>query len=109
VCDARSVRDGDLVPYLNILPAKGSGTFENVTKGASFESFAVRADPRHKWYYASGMGTEEVMLIKCFDSRKDVAWRTPHCSFEDPRTKDESTRESIEIRCLVFHEDQPVD
>jgi hypothetical protein len=42
------------------------------------------------------------------DSIKDgsVALCTPHTSFEDPTTpKDAPTRESIELRALVFYDD----
>ena len=59
------------------------------------------------------MTPDEVMLLKCFDSRGDgmpggtkgLAVRTPHTAFIDPNTpKDAPGRQSIEVRCLVFYE-----
>jgi hypothetical protein len=32
------------------------------------ESWAVKANPDHRWYYKRGMGTEDVVCFKCFDS-----------------------------------------
>jgi hypothetical protein len=59
-----------------------------------------------RWYYKSGLTPEEVLLIKCFDSKDDGrARRVPHTAFEVPNTEDKEARESIEIRALVFHED----
>ena len=47
------------------------------------------------------------MLIKCFDSKLDGrARRVPHTAFVNPETETERARESIEVRALVFHEDQ---
>lgn len=46
------------------------------------------------------------MLIKCFDSKADGrARRVPHCAFIDEEMEGENTRESIEVRALVFHPD----
>lgn len=58
------------------------------------------------WYYKSGLTPDEVLLIKCFDSKLDGrARRVPHTAFEVPNTEDKEGRESIEVRALVFHED----
>lgn len=64
----------------------------------------VMINEGQKWYYWSGMKTDEVMLLKCTDSREDVQERKcPHASFDDPRMpKDAKPRESIEVRCLVL-------
>ena len=46
------------------------------------------------------------MLIKCFDSKTDGrARRVPHSAFIDEEYEGEETRESIEVRALVFHPD----
>ncbi|KAH7128851.1 hypothetical protein EDB81DRAFT_845870 [Dactylonectria macrodidyma] len=61
-----------------------------------------------KWYYLSGMTSDERVLLKCFDSEShkpdsDIGGRVPHTAFWDPRTKtDAEPRESIEVRTLVF-------
>jgi len=63
-----------------------------------------RTDGGYKWYYLSGQTPEEVMLIKCNDSKTDGrARRTPHSSFIDDKFKDAEARESIQVRALVVH------
>jgi len=111
VCDARTVPDDDLIPITMHLPAKGSMTYAEISKGESFEVYYARPNPSHRWYYVSGMKPEEVLLIKCFDSKRDghLARRVPHSAFTDPETVNDSTRESLEVRCLVFYEDQPIE
>ncbi|KAF2819505.1 hypothetical protein CC86DRAFT_449888 [Ophiobolus disseminans] len=69
------------------------------------ETLAVKHNPAHRWYYKSGLTPDEVILIKCFDSKLDGrARRVPHTAFHVPGTEDKEGRESIEVRCLVFHE-----
>jgi len=70
------------------------------------ETYAVKANEAHRWYFKYAMGTEEVVLIKCFDSKVDGrARRVPHTAFVDGAEEAGEARESIEIRALVFHED----
>ncbi|GAM87207.1 hypothetical protein ANO11243_052290 [Dothideomycetidae sp. 11243] len=77
------------------------------------ETFAVKPADGHKFWYCKDMTPEEVMLIKCFDSRSktmtgkgEVAHCTPHTAFEDPQTPPGTKgRQSIEVRCLVFYDD----
>ena len=60
-----------------------------------------------RWFYKSKLSPEEVILIKCFDSKLDGrARRVPHTAFNIPGTEDKEGRESIEIRALVFHENE---
>ncbi|KAF2105048.1 hypothetical protein NA57DRAFT_63249 [Rhizodiscina lignyota] len=78
------------------------------------ETYAVASSDQHRFFYMSDMTPEEVMFIKCCDSRsqnwlgdkaKGVAGMTPHTAFQDPNTpKDAPGRQSIEVRCLVFYE-----
>ncbi|GAB7344924.1 hypothetical protein MBLNU457_3359t1 [Dothideomycetes sp. NU457] len=76
------------------------------------ETYAVAPSEKHRFYYMKDMTPDEVMFIKCFDSRsetfagnKGVAHCTPHTAFVDPQTpKDAPGRQSIEVRCLVFYE-----
>lgn len=99
VADAHSVPDADLVP---------TGLIYTKPKPRSGETLQVRYNDAHRWYYKSGLTPEEVLLIKCFDTKTDGrARRVPHTAFVDPDTdrEDVPTRESIEVRALVFHED----
>ncbi|OTA97592.1 hypothetical protein M434DRAFT_18984 [Hypoxylon sp. CO27-5] len=95
IADAASVSEDELVPIPLIYPNRRG------------ETFSVRYAPGHKWYYKSGLTPQEVLLIKCFDSKTDGrARRVPHTAFSDPRTgPDVPARESIEVRALVFHPD----
>lgn len=68
------------------------------------------ADPAsHKWYYASQMTPEEVLMFKMYDSRDDGrARRVPHTSFQCALDHGPA-RESVELRAFVFWEDEEDD
>lgn len=110
LCDARSARDEDLMPVKAELPPKGSGQYASVSAGEGFELYYKKYHPDEKWYYVDKMEPHEVLMIKCFDSLRDgkTARRCPHSAFTNPATESDATRESIEVRSLVFFEDQPV-
>ncbi|KAG5927209.1 hypothetical protein E4U42_002437 [Claviceps africana] len=91
VADARSVADSDLVGA------------EMVEDGFVGESWVVRHSRNHHWVFKHGMTPQDVLLIKCFDSSKSVARRSLHSAFEDPAYKTCDSRQSIEVRCLVFY------
>ncbi len=49
------------------------------------------------------MRKDERLLIKCYDSRRDVARFAAHTAFADPTTPpDALPRESVEIRTIAF-------
>ncbi|GJJ11697.1 hypothetical protein Clacol_005933 [Clathrus columnatus] len=101
LCDYRSIDwDKDLVPT-TLKFAHRIG-----------ETFSVKYNPQHKWKYQRGMRPDEVVFIKCFDSRMygNTAILTPHTAFIDPTTpKDAPLRESIELRALVFYDNLPTE
>ena len=77
------------------------------------ETLSVAANEKHGFYYVKDMTPEEVMLLKCYDSRGEgepegkqgIALRVAHTAFVDPNTPaDAPGRQSIEVRCLVFYE-----
>ena len=70
----------------------------------SGETWTLRPSSAHRWYYKRNLTPQEVLFIKCFDSRTDVARRVPHSAFEDPAGKEKESRQSVEVRCLVFHD-----
>jgi hypothetical protein len=109
MCDARTVHENDLVGSTAFLPPPKSDTFENVSKGKSFETWAIRPNDAHRWYYKKGMKPEDAILLKIFDSKKDGrARRSPHTSFTSEEDYGEP-RNSTEIRCFVFWEDQSLE
>jgi hypothetical protein len=94
VCDAGSVAFGDFVAT------------DLIYRDRTGETYAVRHNPTHRWFYVPEMRTDEALLIKCYDSAEDGTARfAPHSAFEDPTTPDDVLpRESIELRSLVFHD-----
>lgn len=91
VADSNSVPDKDLV---------GAEMTEDDFVG---ESWVVRHNPAHQWFYKHGMTPSDVLLIKCFDSNEAVARRALHSAFEDTKYQDCESRQSIEVRCLVCY------
>jgi hypothetical protein len=93
VCDSRTVAAADLVPS------------DLVYRERVGETYSVRYNPAHRWFYAPEMRRDEVLLLKIADTKTDISARfMPHTSFTDPTTPpDALPRESIELRTLVFH------
>ena len=93
VCDATSVRPDDLVAADIIYPDRTG------------EGYCVTYRESHRWFYAPDMRTDEVLLLKCYDSALDGRTRfLPHTSFAVPSAPvDVLPRESIELRTFVFY------
>lgn len=93
VCDAASVNANDLVASDLIYPNRNG------------ETYSVKFNPDHRWFYFPEMTADEALLLKCYDSATDGRARfAPHTAFIDPTTPaDAPPRESIELRTLVFH------
>jgi hypothetical protein len=93
VCDARTVKPGELVASDLVYPHRVG------------ETYSVEYNPDHQWFYVPRMTANEILLLKCFDSKTDGRARfAPHSAFADPTTpSDAPPRESIEVRTLVFH------
>lgn len=93
VCDATTIDLADLVPSDLVYPQRVG------------ETYSVKYNATHRWFYVPRMRTDEALLLKCSDTRTDVPARfTPHSAFVDPTApSDAAPRESIEVRTLVFH------
>jgi hypothetical protein len=89
VCDAQSIAQEDVIP---------------TEEGVKHEVYMFRFSRNHRWYYFSAMTTNEVLLLKCFDSIKDGRARfTAHSAFDLPAVPAQTqARQSIEVRALVF-------
>ena len=93
VCDARSVEPSDWVAC------------DMVYRDRRGEIYVATWSPDHRWLYFPRMTPDETILIKCYDTRTDVARFAPHSAFTDPTTPDGAApRESIEIRTVAFFE-----
>lgn len=68
------------------------------------ETYSFAWNPRHRWYFTPQQRTDEVTLLKIYDSRTDGTVRlTAHTAFDDPSTAASAPpRRSIEVRSLVF-------
>lgn len=130
VIDWRSTAPGDFVPTDLMYPKRADSAHDDDDRGKEKlpdpstynssegyeprgETLGVAPNEQHRFYYMKDMTPDEVMLLKCFDSRgegmpqgvKGLAVRTPHTAFIDPNTpQDAPGRQSIEVRCLVFYE-----
>jgi hypothetical protein len=93
VCDSRTVAPDDLVAS------------DLVYRDRTGETYSVRYNPAHRWFYVPEMRRDEALLLKIADTKTDISARfMPHTAFTDPTTPpDAFPRESIELRTLVFH------
>jgi hypothetical protein len=92
VADARSVAPEDLLVAERRYPHRVGQTYR------------LKYNPRHRWFYFPEMRRDEAIVFKVYDSEKDGRARfTPHTSFEDPATPPGAPpRQSIEARTLAF-------
>ncbi|KAF2707190.1 hypothetical protein K504DRAFT_458635 [Pleomassaria siparia CBS 279.74] len=130
VIDWRSTSPSDFVAVDLLYPRRDSASFDDDDRGkekfpdpesitstdgyeVKGETLSVAPNEKHQFYYMKDMTPDEVMLLKCFDSRGEgtekgvegLALRTPHTAFVDPATPEHAPgRQSIEVRCLIFYE-----
>jgi hypothetical protein len=77
---------------------------ERRAPGRIGQTYAIKFNPNHKWFWFPRMRREEAYVFKVFDSEKDGRARwTAHTAFADPTSpSDARPRESIEIRTMAF-------
>jgi hypothetical protein len=92
MADSRTLSPGDMI------------VSERRAPGRIGQTYAIKYNPAHKWYWFPRMRREEAYVFKVFDSMKDGRARwTAHTAFEDPTTPPHARpRESIEIRTMAF-------
>ena len=100
LCDARSVVLQDLIETRILHFQEG----QDDVPGHLGYIYSLYYSEDHRWSYVSRMEPDEVLLLKCYDSRTDGRARfTPHTGFKNPACPAEFTpRESIEARTLVI-------
>ncbi|MBD1552640.1 CmcJ/NvfI family oxidoreductase [Pseudomonas typographi] len=92
LCDARTLADADLVASDLVYPDKVG------------ETWSIKANPAHRWYYYPQLRPDEALLLKIYDSQPGVAQLTAHTAFDDPNSPPGAPpRRSIELRTLVFY------
>jgi hypothetical protein len=92
IADARSLSPADLIAAERRYPHRVGETYQ------------VRYNPDHRWFYFPEMRRDEALVFKVYDSEKDGRARfTAHTSFSDPRSPpDAPPRQSIEVRTFAF-------
>ena len=92
MADAQSLSPSDMI------------VSERRAPGRIGQTYAIKYNPAHKWFWFPHMRREEALVFKVFDSEKDGRARwTAHTAFDIPNTPpDARPRESIEIRTLAF-------
>lgn len=101
VCDARSVPPEDM--FLDLPEAVEKKKFSSVYLKAP------EKENKHQWYYLSDMRPDEVLIIKCTDTKTDGRARLcPHTAFVGDQDHG-PVRNSIEVRTLVCWDDQDVE
>lgn len=109
VCDYTTISTSQLRPVMMYTPVDDGGNFSSALKSENrgFESWRLKySGELNQWYYCSAMTPDEALVFKCFDSKVDGRARfAPHSAIQ---TKDDRgpARMSLEIRLLVFWEDQ---
>jgi hypothetical protein len=97
LCDRRSIPQADVIFYDAIIGEKGT-TLENV------EARSCRYGNDHRWYYASDMGEEEVLVFVGFDSAEPDAVQPFHTGFDLPGGEMANPRGSLEARFFAFYD-----
>ncbi|MGH8682825.1 MAG: CmcJ/NvfI family oxidoreductase [Burkholderiales bacterium] len=92
IADARSLAPADLIAAERRYPHRVGETYQ------------VRYNPAHRWFYFPEMRRDEALVFKVYDSQRDGRARfTAHTSFVDPTSPpDAPPRQSIEARTLAF-------
>jgi hypothetical protein len=92
LCEAGSIEAKDFVPS------------DLIYRDKVGETYRFTYNPNHRWFYFPHLERNEVILLKCYDSKEDGRARfTAHTAFEDPTSApDAAPRESIEVRALLF-------
>ena len=94
LADASTVQQDDLIATDQIFPDRIG------------EIYNLAHDPSQRWYYAPRMTTDEILLIKGWDSLDDGRARfTPHSAFNPPQMRNDAPpRASIEVWTFVVIE-----
>jgi hypothetical protein len=89
VADAASIGQASLIPTKQVFPDRIG------------EIYHLRHAPAQRWFYVPRMMPDEILLLKGWDSRSEVASFAPHSAFSLPDEPAAATRESTEVRTFA--------
>ncbi len=97
LCDRSSVPASDVVFYDAIIGEKGTAL-------ESIEARSCRWGPGHRWWYASDMGEDDVLLFTGYDSADPEGVQPFHTGFDVPGHAEATPRRSLEARFFAFYD-----
>ena len=97
LCDRTSVPDSDVVFYDAIIGPKESAL-------ESVEARSCRYGVDHRWWYASDMGPQDIMVFIGYDSASPDAVQPFHTGFDLPGHEAATPRGSLEARFFAFYD-----
>jgi hypothetical protein len=107
LCDGSSVRDDEGTHNTKVDVAEipnGEALFAPIEGEQNMAAATIfHYSPEHRWWYFPDMIPDEVLFIKLYDSRHDLAWRCPHTAFRDTTRPDARERRSMEFRGIAYY------
>jgi hypothetical protein len=106
LCEGGSVRDEEGTPNVKVdvdeIPS-GDALYAPIAGEEDMVAATIfHHSSAHRWWYFPDMTSEEVILIKFYDSARGKAWRCPHTAFRDTSRSDGRPRRSIEYRGVAY-------
>jgi hypothetical protein len=95
--DRSSVPPSDVVMYDAVIGEKDTAL-------ELIEARGCRFGPGHRWWYASDMGPEDILVFTGFDSAAPDAVQPFHTGFDIPGHEDAAPRASLEARFFCFYD-----
>lgn len=97
LCDRSSVKPSDVIFYDAIIGDKGTAL-------ESIEARSCRYNPDHRWFYASDMAQDDVLVFVGHDSADPQGIQPFHTGFDLPGQADAAPRASLEARFFAFYD-----
>ncbi len=97
LCDRRSVPMSDVTFYDAIIGDRDTAL-------ESVEARSCRYGPGHRWWYASRMAANDVLIFIGYDSAHPEAVQPFHTGFDVPGYENATPRGSLEARFFAFYD-----
>jgi len=97
LCDRSSVQVSDVAFYDAILTGEGSMM-------DSVEAASLRYNPAHRWWYASDMEADDLLVFLGYDSADARTVQAFHTGFDVPGLERAQPRASLEARFFAFYD-----